>query len=90
MKKTLKISGSRQIVLLTALLVVVVSAAALQALTTQGPPPEVTPVTITGGEPVTWNDVDRLISEQKFEAASEAVAAIRERAREAGDGSEWT
>ena len=39
---------------------------------------------------MTWNDVDRLISEQKFEAASEAVAAIRERAREAGDASEWT
>jgi len=39
---------------------------------------------------VTWNDVDRLISEQKFEAASKMVAAIRERAREAGDASEWT
>jgi len=90
MQKTLHHPSSRQIVLLSALVVVVVSAAALQALTTQGPPPEVTPVTITGGEPVTWNDVDRLISEQKFEAASKMVAAIRERAREAGDASEWT
>ena len=39
---------------------------------------------------MTWADVDRLISEQKFEAASEAVTAIRERAREAGDAEEWT
>jgi len=39
---------------------------------------------------MTWNEVDRLISEQKFEAASKAVAAIRERAREAGDADEWT
>jgi hypothetical protein len=94
MRKTLKISSSRQIVLLTALIVVVVSAAALQALTTQGlvgdPPPEESPVTITGEDPVTWEDVDRLISEQKFEAASEAVAAILEVARDDGNAPEWT
>jgi uncharacterized protein YfaS (alpha-2-macroglobulin family) len=74
--------------------VVVVSAAVLQALTatgvTEGPPPDETPGTITGGDPVTWDDVDRLISEQKFEAASKAVSAILERARENGDVSEWT
>jgi uncharacterized protein YfaS (alpha-2-macroglobulin family) len=94
MRNTLHYSGSRQIVLLTALFVVVVSAAAMQALTAPGfggdPPPGATPVTITGGETVTWNDVDRLISEQKFEAASKAVAAIRERARGDGDAAEWT
>jgi len=90
MRKIPHHAGSRQIVLLTALVVVGVSAAALQALTTQGPPPEMTPVTITGGEPVSWEDVDRLISEQKFEAASEAVEAIRVRARKAGDASQWT
>ncbi len=90
MRKTLHHSSSRQIVLFSALVVVVVSAAALQALTTQGSPPGETPVTITGGEPVTWSDVDRLISEQKFEAASKAVEAIRVRAREDGDASEWT
>ena len=39
---------------------------------------------------MSWADVDRLISEQKFEAASKAVTAIRERAREAGDAGEWT
>jgi hypothetical protein len=94
MRKTLYHSGSRQIVLLTALFVVVVSAAAMQALTSPGfggdPPPEATPVTFTGGETVSWDDVDRLISEQKFEAASEAVAAIREQARGNGEASEWT
>jgi uncharacterized protein YfaS (alpha-2-macroglobulin family) len=92
MRNTLNHLSSRQIVLLSALLVVVVSAAALQALTTSGlgAPPEKTPVTIIGGDPVTWNDVDRLISEQKFEAASETVAEIRERARENDDASEWT
>ncbi len=39
---------------------------------------------------MTWHDANELISDQKFEAASEAVAAIRERAREAGDADEWT
>jgi uncharacterized protein YfaS (alpha-2-macroglobulin family) len=39
---------------------------------------------------VSWDDVDRLISEQKFETASKAVAAILERAREEGDAAEWT
>jgi uncharacterized protein YfaS (alpha-2-macroglobulin family) len=94
MQKAPDHSSSRQIVLLTALVVVVVSAAALQALTAPGmgesPPSETTPVTITGGDPVTWEDVDRLRSEQKFEAASKAVAAILERAREDGDAAEWT
>jgi len=93
MRKTLHHSGSRQIVLLSAL-VVVVSAAALGALTSPGvgddPPPEVTPVTITGREPVTWDGVERLTSEQKFEAATQAVEAIRERAERDGNASEWT
>ena len=85
MRNTPHLSSSRPIALLIALLIVVVSAAALQALTAPGKaagaPPGPTPGTITGGDPVTWNDVDRLISEQKFEAASETVAAILERAR---------
>ena len=94
MRKTPAPSSSRQIILLAVLAVVVVSAAALQAVTapaTGGDPQSVpTPVTITGGDPVSWNDVDRLISEQKFEAASEAVTAIRERATAEGDAANWT
>jgi uncharacterized protein YfaS (alpha-2-macroglobulin family) len=90
MRKTPHRSSSRQFVLLAAILVVVVSAAALQAVTSPGDGPESDPVTITGGDPVSWKDVDRLISEQKFEAASEAVAKIREQAREAGDAKDWT
>ncbi len=39
---------------------------------------------------MSWNDVDRLISEQKFEAASEAVTAIRARATAEGDAANWT
>jgi uncharacterized protein YfaS (alpha-2-macroglobulin family) len=90
MRKTPALSSSRPIILLTALIVVVVSAVALHALT--APPPQQEPVTIApeGEELVTWADVDRLRSEQKFEAASKAVTAIRERAREAGDAGEWT
>ncbi len=95
MRKTPHPSSSRPIVLLAALLVVVVSAAALQALTAPDPgtgrSPDPTPVSISGGEePVSWGDVDRLIAEQKFAAASEVVAAIRDRARAVGDAAEWT
>jgi uncharacterized protein YfaS (alpha-2-macroglobulin family) len=95
MRKTPDRSSSRQIVLLSALVVVVISAAALQGVTAPGAgsgrSPDPTPGAITGGEEsLTWNDVDRLVSEQKFEAASKAVAAIRKRAQGAGDTAEWT
>ena len=39
---------------------------------------------------MTWVEIDRLISEQKFEAASDVAEEIRVRAREDGDASEWT
>ena len=90
MRKTPVLSSSRLVILLTALIVVVVSAAALQALTAPPPPQEPDTIAQGGEKPMSWADVDRLISEQKFEAASEAVTAIRERAREAGDAGEWT
>lgn len=38
---------------------------------------------VTG--PATWKDVDRLVSEQKFEEAAAAAGKIREAARAAGD-----
>ncbi|HQQ77710.1 MAG TPA: alpha-2-macroglobulin family protein [Thermoanaerobaculia bacterium] len=41
---------------------------------------------VTG--PATWKDVDRLVSEQKFEEAASAVGKIREAARAAGDESD--
>lgn len=37
-----------------------------------------------------WNEVDKLVDEQKFEAASERIAKIREAARAAGNDAEWT
>ena len=93
-RKTPVLPRYRQIVLLTALLIAVASAAALQALTAPAPGgdplPKPTPITIAGGGPVTWEDVDRLVSEQKFEAASAAATAIRESAQAAGDSDRWT
>ena len=93
MRKTPLSSSSRQIILLAVLVLVVVSAAALQALTAPGAgddPADGNPGTIAPGDPVSWNDVDRLIGEQKFEAASEAVTAIREQAQNEGDAENWT
>ncbi|MEE9561646.1 MAG: hypothetical protein V3W50_01100, partial [Thermoanaerobaculia bacterium] len=37
-----------------------------------------------------WKEVDRLISEDKFEAASGLAAQIREAARQSGDDENWT
>jgi len=90
MQNTPNPSSPRQIILLVGLSAVLVSTVALQALTPGNPPIDSTPVTITGEENLSWSEVDRLISEQKFEAASKAVTAIRDRAIEAGDASEWT
>jgi len=36
-----------------------------------------------------WEDVDRLVSEQKYQAAATEVAALRERARKSGDEAGW-
>ncbi len=44
---------------------------------------------VTGGEP-SWSTVERLVSEQKLEAASAEVAKILEAARLAGNADEWT
>ncbi len=86
--------SSRPIILLFTLLAVLASAVAIQALTAgggeYGSSPGGAPATIGGEEAMTWDDVDRLISEQKFEAASEAVLGILERARATGDADEWT
>ncbi len=37
-----------------------------------------------------WNEIERLIDEQRYEAAAERVAEVRERARAAGDDEAWT
>src|SRR3954469_3615142 len=36
-----------------------------------------------------WADVDRLVSEQKYQEAVNEVAVLRERARKAGDDAGW-
>ncbi len=51
------------------------------------PPLEIT--ARTEGE-VSWDEVRRLVSEQKMLAAAEVVAALRLRARSAGDAEQWT
>ena len=43
-----------------------------------------------GGEPVGWDEVDRLVSEQKMQAALDMVEEILAAARQAGDAAEWT
>ncbi|MFY9550111.1 MAG: alpha-2-macroglobulin family protein [Thermoanaerobaculia bacterium] len=40
--------------------------------------------------PRTWKDVDRLVSEQKFEQALKGVEAILDAAKKRGDAPEWT
>jgi len=37
-----------------------------------------------------WKEIERLVSEQKFEAAAKLVGARRDAARKAGDEAEWT
>ena len=37
-----------------------------------------------------WKEIDRLVSEQKLDAAAEAVGKLREKAKQAGDEARWT
>src|SRR3569623_3551745 len=43
----------------------------------------------TAPPPASWADVDRLVAEQKYEQAARQVAALRQRARQAGDDAAW-
>ncbi|HEX3310207.1 MAG TPA: hypothetical protein VHS32_28465, partial [Streptosporangiaceae bacterium] len=52
----------------------------------QGQPPKPPVAPVAGG----WKEVDRLVSEQKLEAATAVIAKLRARAKEAGDEAEWT
>jgi uncharacterized protein YfaS (alpha-2-macroglobulin family) len=97
---TTHLSLRRRTVVLTCLVVLAaVVGTALYAVSPgrlAGPPPEGdgqgTPPKITGGEEyeVEWSKVQQLISEQKLEGASKAVAEIRERARSEKQVDEWT
>lgn len=49
------------------------------AIATPRPPPE----------PIDWTEVDRLVSEQKLEAAFEEVTRLKERAQMSGNEAEW-
>ncbi|MCD4748698.1 MAG: hypothetical protein K8R59_04920 [Thermoanaerobaculales bacterium] len=69
------------------LLGLVVAAAALG-----GPDPGKTVASLASAaeeQPVDWNAVDDLISEQKFQAALDAVVVIRQKAEEGEDAGEW-
>src|SRR5688572_17461905 len=55
------------------------------------PRPKASPspaVAVTG--PATWKEVDRLVGEQKFEAASAVVGRIRAKAMADGNEADWT
>ncbi len=69
------------------LLLAVLAACLAGSTAVAAPLPEAGPAP---GDPVTWKDVDRLVAEQKLEAASRAVEGILERARASGDAGEWT
>ncbi len=58
-------------------------------------PPQASPPTRKAAatrpsSPADWKEIDRLVSEQKFEEAARLVAQRREEARKAGDEAAWT
>jgi uncharacterized protein YfaS (alpha-2-macroglobulin family) len=70
---------------LVGIVVLVVGMVAPSAAGERGQPPN-PPAGPTGG----WKEIDRLVSEQKLEAATTAIARLRVRAKETGDEAEWT
>ena len=50
----------------------------------------VAPRPTPAGAPADWKDIDRLVSEQKFEEAAGLTAKRREAAQRAGDEADWT
>src|SRR3954453_21994494 len=70
---------------LVGIVVLVVGTVAPSAAGERGQPPNPA-AGPTGG----WKEIDRLVSEQKLEAGTAAIARLRARAKEAGDEAEWT
>jgi len=91
MQKMLPPRRFTPIVLVIASLVVVSGTIGLQVLAGPGDNGETPPGQIViEEEKLNWEEVQRLYGEQKYEAASEIVNAIRERAETADDAEEWT
>ena len=79
---------SRRVALIPILFAAVAIAAGLHGMA----PSEEDGALIVAGEggQVTWKDVEKLVSEQKFQAAADAVAEIRRSAAETENSEEWT
>src|SRR5258708_24742753 len=54
------------------------------------PRPSPSPTQVSRPADATWEEADRLVAEQKYEAAAAAVAQIRARAQARGDEDQWT
>ena len=89
MQKMLNLSRSASIALF--LLVLGLAFLGLQVAAGPGDNGETPPGQIAVEEALlNWDEVQRLYREQKYEAASEIVLAIRDRAESEGDAEEWT
>ena len=79
--------SAHPLVLLATLLAVVVAVdgPARAQRSGEGPPAEVS----AEPPPAEWTEVERLVGEQKYEAAAEVVSRIREAAQARGDAEEW-
>ena len=78
-----------------ALIVVALAAVALLGFGVVADPGDNGPSDPPGGQAITedqvsWDEVQRLEKEQKYQAAFDVVEAIRDRARDADDADEWT
>src|SRR5260221_7847179 len=54
------------------------------------PRPSPSPTAVSRPAEATWGEADRLVGEQKYEAAAAVVAQIRARAPAGGDEDQWT
>ncbi len=83
-----KTHTSRRVALISSLLAVAAIAAGLHP--TPAPEEDGAQIVAVEADQVDWKVVEKLVSEQKFQAAADAVAEIRRTAAEAGNGEEWT
>ena len=54
------------------------------------PRPSPSPSAVAASGEITWEEADRLVGEQKYEAAAAVIAQVRARAQARGDEDEWT
>src|ERR1700730_4780423 len=92
----MRTTPSRAALLSRSSIVMVLMALGMGGVSQSAPPrrsaprPSPSPTPVSRPAEATWEEADRLVGEQKYEAAAAVMAQVRARAQARGDEAAWT